>query len=208
MELGIFILTILLFSMIIHEIAHGSVANWLGDPTAKNAGRLTLNPLKHLDPFGSIILPLVLFFSYSISGIQGPIVGWAVPVPVNPYNLRDKKWGILKVSVAGPAINFLVAIFFGLLIRFAPLPVSFLLLFNIIAVYNFLWGLFNLVPIPPLDGAWILFSFLPAKWESIKVFLTRYSLLILLFFIFFGLDFLAIGARALYFFISGKLSFL
>src|SRR5205085_4966466 len=97
----LFILVILIFSVIIHELAHGYVADSLGDPTAKYAGRLTLNPIKHLDFFGSIVLPLVLVFSYISSGIYGPVVGWAKPVPINPYNFKDQKWGTLKVSLAG-----------------------------------------------------------------------------------------------------------
>src|SRR3990167_5431622 len=111
----IFSLVVLLFSVIIHELAHGYVAYSLGDPTAKYAGRLTLNPIKHLDPFGSVILPLLLFIS------QSPVlVGWAKPVPINPYNFKEQKWGALKVSLAGPFSNIALAIFFGLLIRFIP----------------------------------------------------------------------------------------
>src|SRR5574343_425811 len=111
----IFSLIVLLFSVIIHELAHGYVASSLGDPTAKYEGRLTLNPLKHLDPFGSIILPLLLFIAGS------PVLfGWAKPVPVNPYNFRDKKWGEIKVSIAGPLSNISLAIVFGLILRFLP----------------------------------------------------------------------------------------
>src|SRR5438045_1714961 len=114
----IFSLIVLLFSVIIHELAHGYVANSLGDPTAKYQGRLTLNPVKHLDPFGSVILPLILFISGS------PIlVGWAKPVPVNPYNFTDQKWGTLKVSIAGPATNIALALVFSLLMRFIPVSV-------------------------------------------------------------------------------------
>jgi len=180
--LTIFSLIVLLFSVIIHEIAHGSVAYYLGDPTAKYSGRLTLNPLKHLDPFGSIVLPLLLLI---VTAGRGPIFGWAKPVPINPYNLRDQKWGILKVSIAGPIMNFLVAIFFGLIIRFINLPASFFILFSIIAIYNFLWGIFNLVPIPPLDGSHILFAFLPYSMEKTKIFLSQFGFFILIFLIFF-----------------------
>ena len=111
----IFSLVVLLFSVIIHELAHGSVAYSLGDPTAKYAGRLTLNPLKHLDLFGSIILPLLLFIAGSPF-----LFGWAKPVPINPYNFTDKKYGEIKVSVAGPASNLSIAIVFGLILRFIP----------------------------------------------------------------------------------------
>ncbi len=183
----IFSLVVLLFSVIIHELAHGYVAYSLGDPTAKYEGRLTLNPLKHLDPFGSVILPLLLFISGS------PIlVGWAKPVPINPYNFKDQKWGTLKVSIAGPITNILLAIFFGLLIRFIPSEIYNLFTrngFNIIdfVVYiNIILAIFNLVPIPPLDGSWILFKFIPQRFEKTKIFLNQYGLFILILFIFFG----------------------
>ena len=179
----IFSLIVLLLSVMIHEVAHGSVALYLGDPTAKHAGRLTLNPLKHLDPFGSIMLPLLLLV---VTGGRGPIFGWTKPVPVNPYNFRDQKWGMLKVSVAGPATNFLIAIFFSLVIRFFPIPDSLLALLGIIAIYNFAWGIFNLVPIVPLDGSHILFTFLPQKWSRVKMVMGQYSLVFLFLFLFLG----------------------
>lgn len=194
----IFSLIVLLFSVIIHELAHGYVAFSLGDPTAKYAGRLTLNPLKHLDPLGSVILPLLLLFA---TAGQGPIFGWAKPVPINPYNFKDQKWGTIKVAISGPATNFGIAIFFGLLIRIVNLPqtVPFIELLGIITIYNFLWGIFNLVPIPPLDGSWILFRFLPQRFDKVKMFLQQYGLFILIFFIFFnGLTWL--GALAQYFY--------
>ena len=181
----IFSLIVLLFSVIIHELAHGYVAFSLGDPTAKYAGRLTLNPLKHLDPLGSVIVPLLLLFA---TAGQGPIFGWAKPVPINPYNFKDQKWSSLKVAVSGPAANFAIAIFFGLLTRMINLPatVPFIELIGIITIYNFLWAIFNLVPIPPLVGSWILFRFLPLGSEKVKIFLQQYGLFILIFFIFFG----------------------
>ena len=181
MPLTIFSLIILLFSIIMHEIAHGSVALRLGDPTAKNAGRLTLNPLKHIDTFGTILLPLLLVL------IRSPfVVGWAKPVPVNPYNFRDQRWGALKVSVAGPATNFLIAVIFGLAIRFIPLPETLKFLFGLIVIYNFVLALFNLIPIPPFDGSHILFSVLPARFNSLKIFLHQYGLYLLLALMFLG----------------------
>ena len=200
----IFSLIVLLFSVIIHELAHGYVAFSLGDPTAKYAGRLTLNPLKHLDPFGSVILPLLLLLA---TGGQGPIFGWAKPVPINPYNFKDQKWGTLKVSIAGPATNFAIAIIFGLFIRFFSFPqiAPLIQLLGIVVLYNFLWGIFNLVPIPPLDGSWILFRFLPQSWQKIRVSLQQYGLFILIFFIFFGgLTGLGIVAQMLYSFVTGS----
>jgi Zn-dependent protease len=199
----IFSLIVLLFSVIIHELAHGYVAFSLGDPTAKYEGRLTLNPLKHLDPFGSIILPLLLLLA---TGGQGPIFGWAKPVPINPYNFKDQKWGTLKVSIAGPATNFAIAIIFGLFIRFLNFPqiAPFIQLLGIVVFYNFLWGIFNLIPIPPLDGSWILFRLTPQNWEKGKLFLQQYGLFILVFFIFFGgLTGLGILAQLLYSLITG-----
>jgi len=197
----IFILIVLFFSIVIHEVAHGSVAFHLGDPTAKYAGRLTLNPLKHIDPLGTIILPFILLI---LTFGQGPIFGWAKPVPINPLNFRDQKWGTLKVSIAGPLMNFLIAIIFGLLIRFFPLPQPLFVLFSIITIYNFAWGIFNLVPLPPLDGSWILFTFLPEKLSHLKFFLQQYGLFILLFFIFFGLRWVFLGAEVLFYLIAGQ----
>jgi len=199
----IFSLVVLLFSVIIHELAHGSVALSLGDQTAKYEGRLTLNPLKHLDPFGSVILPLLLLFA---TAGQGPIFGWAKPVPINPYNFKDQKWGTLKVAIAGPATNFAIAIIFGLIIRVINLPATlpFVEMLGIITIYNFLWGMFNLVPIPPLDGSWILFRFLPRGSEKAQMFLQQYGLFILIFFIFFGgLTGLSVLAQWLYSLVAG-----
>ncbi len=201
MLITIFTLIVLLFSVIIHEIAHGSVALYLGDTTAKDAQRLTLNPLKHLDLFGSLILPLFLLL---MTFGQGPIFGWAKPVPINPFNFRDQKWGIVKVSFAGPAMNFLIAIIFGLAIRFLDLSSTLLMLFSIIAIYNFAWGIFNLVPLPPLDGHHILFSFLPERFSNIKIFLHQYGLFILVLFIFWGLKWVFLGANILYYLIAGQ----
>ncbi len=196
-----FTLVVLFFSIVIHEVAHGSVALHLGDPTAKYAGRLTLNPLKHIDPFGTILLPAMLLF---FTAGQGPIFGWAKPVPINPFNFTDKKWGIVKVSIAGPLTNFLVAIIFGLAIRFIELPETLFVLFSIITIYNFLWGIFNLVPIPPLDGSHILFSFLPARFARFKFVMHQYGMFLLIFFIFFGgLGLVFLGANILFYLITG-----
>jgi len=184
----IFQLIVLVFSVMIHEIAHGSVAYSLGDPTARNLGRLSLNPLRHIDLFGSIIVPLMLLISSLLS--QGPsfIFGWAKPVPINERNFKDQKWGSLKVALAGPATNFAVAIFFGLIIRFFSLPVggNFFQFASIIVIYNFSLGIFNLMPIPPLDGSHILFSILPLSSRKTMFFLSQYGLILLLLFLFSG----------------------
>ena len=184
----IFILIVWLLALVIHEVSHGWVAESLGDSTAKDLGRLSLNPLNHLDPIGSVLVPLFLFLSGS------PIlIGWAKPVPVNPYNLRDKKYGMLKVALAGPLANFLVAVFFALVIRFLPPSALSLIAFlQIIMTYNLLLGFFNLLPIPPLDGSQILFSLLPGKFSEIKDSLFKYGPLLLIFFVFFGFRYLII----------------
>jgi Zn-dependent protease len=181
---AIFILTVLFFSIVIHEIAHGSVALFLGDDTAKRAGRLTLNPISHIDPIGTIFLPLTLFI---LTFGKGPIFGWAKPVPVNHLNLRDQKWGMVKVSLAGPATNLLIAVFFSILANF-NFPASMLEFFRIISIYNFAWAFFNLLPFYPLDGFHILSQVLPEKFSQFKIFLNQYGFLILLFIIFFGLS--------------------
>jgi len=179
----------------IHEIAHGSVAYSLGDHTAKNEGRLTLNPLKHIDLFGSIILPLLLFLSSSPF-----LFGWAKPVPVNPYNFRDKKYGEIKVSIAGPASNLLLAIIFGLILRFVSND-----LFSFIVYINIWLAIFNLIPVPPLDGSWILFSLLPARFERFKFFLKQYGIVILMALILFGGSFWFSITNFIFQLITGKM---
>jgi len=200
----IFSLIVLLFSVVIHELAHGSVAYSLGDPTAKYQGRLTLNPIKHLDPFGSVILPLLLFISNS-----GFLVGWAKPVPINPYNFTDQKWGSLKVAIAGPLSNLALAVVFGLAIRLLPYSLfiaapGLLIIFSFIVQINIMLALFNLIPIPPLDGHWILFTFLPEGFDGIKQFLQQYGLFILIFLLFFGaLQGLGTAVNAVFSLITG-----
>jgi Zn-dependent protease len=180
---AIFILLVLFFSVVIHEIAHGSCALFLGDDTAKREGRLTLNPIVHIDPIGTILLPLILLI---LTFGQGPIFGWAKPVPINPLNFRDRKWGIVKVSLAGPLTNLLIAILFSFLARFnfPPQTINF---FEIISVYNFAWAFFNLLPFPPLDGFHIIYQIFPENFSPLKFFLLQYGPLILMFIIFFGL---------------------
>lgn len=188
----------------IHEIAHGSVAGLLGDNTAKNSGRLTLNPLKHLDPFGSVILPFFLFISYTLTGTNGPIFGWAKPVPVNPYNLRDRKLGMVKVAIAGPLTNIAIGLFFGLIIRFVSLPLQLKTLFELVSIYNFVWAVFNLIPIPPLDGSHVLFFILGERSRGLQEILARYQLFILVLFIFVGLNLVYSVAILLYSLVAGQ----
>lgn len=202
----IFSLIALLFSVMIHELAHGYVAYSLGDPTPKYAGRLTLNPLKHLDPFGSVILPLLFLLMSFLPGGQPFIFGWAKPVPVNPYNFKDQKWGSLKVAASGPLSNFGLALVFGLFIRFfnAPSLAPLIQLMGIVVFLNILLGLFNLIPIPPLDGSWILFRFLPVSAEKARIFLQQYGLFILIFLLFSGFfSVLYFGIDLLFYLITG-----
>lgn len=179
----LFLIIVLIFSVVIHEVSHGAMADYLGDPTAKYAGRLTLNPLSHLDPIGSIILPIFFIIMAKITG-GGIIFGWAKPVPINPYNFRDQKYGSAKVALAGPGSNLAIALVFGLVLRFFPIFNSgFYFLLSYIVYINILLAVFNLLPIPPLDGSHILFAFLPYSMENFKNFLNRFGLFILLFFI-------------------------
>lgn len=184
----VFQILIIVFSVVIHEVAHGYAALALGDRTAKYAGRLTLNPISHLDPFGSVLLPGLLAFFHM------PIIGWAKPVPYNPYNLRNQKWGPAIVGAAGPAANLSLALVFGLFVRFIPVLqndlagtffFNFLTIASTIAVLNLMLALFNLVPVPPLDGSKVLFALLPYKWHGVETFLTQYGFIMLLIFIFF-----------------------
>lgn len=158
--LMVFSILVLIFSIIIHEVAHGYAAYTLGDPTAKLAGRLTLNPLSHIDPLGSIILPGLLVLTHSPF-----LFGYAKPVPYNPYNLKNQRWGEAFVAVAGVATNILVAIIFAFVARFAYAHgvSGYGELASVVVLVNLFLGMFNLIPIPPLDGYTLLRGLLPAK---------------------------------------------
>ena len=178
-------IAILLIAVVIHEVSHGAMANYLGDPTAKYAGRLSLNPIKHLDLWGSFLIPLFLLI------FRSPILfGWAKPVPYNPYNLKNQKYGPAMVAAAGPGANLIIALIFGLALRFAPFTNSIYIqnlaqIFVYIVILNLLLAVFNLIPIPPLDGSKILFAALPSKYQHVMASMERYGLIVLLFFIFF-----------------------
>ena len=153
-EYLIIMIVALIVSVVLHEMAHGYAANYLGDPTARLQGRLSPNPLVHIDPLGSVIIPGLLIFSGA-----GFVFGWAKPVPYNPYNLRDQKWGEAKIAAAGPAANIVLAIIFAALVGLAPtlgLPQQFQEIGVLVIYLNLFLAFFNLLPLPPLDGSKIL----------------------------------------------------
>lgn len=189
----IFYFFILIYSIIIHEVAHGVMALWLGDNTAKYSGRITLNPLKHIDPWMTIMVPFLMLL---MTGGRLAF-GGAKPVPYNPYNLRNQKWGPALVAFAGPASNILLALFFAIGAKLINIPAAikidiinnvrladwsvlstviagsvgsiFFTLFIIVIFWNILLAIFNLIPIPPLDGSKLLFAILPIKIETMAI---------------------------------------
>lgn len=163
MEFKLFLYIIIVLSAVFHEYAHAFAAYSMGDPTAKNMGRLTLNPVAHMDPIGTVLLPIFLLY------FVGGFIGYAKPVPYNPYNLSDQKWGETKVAVAGPLSNFFIAIVVALVLRFTELEGFTHIALSWIVYINIILGLFNLIPIPPLDGSKILTSFYPgySRFNSI-----------------------------------------
>lgn len=182
---------IIFFSLVLHEVSHGQAAKMLGDNTAEKMGRLSLNPLKHIDPVGTIIVPLLLVLFSTLTGMRPFVFGWAKPVPVNPFNLKNPKRDMALIALSGPASNLFLALIFGLIIRFGgvfnftPQVTSFL--FTVVFL-NILWAVFNLVPLPPLDGSKILFYFL--KNNDLEEMLSRYSMMFLVLFIYFGIPIL------------------
>lgn len=178
----LFFFVIIIPSAIIHEYAHGWAADQMGDPTARHAGRLTLNPKAHIDLFGTILMPIMLLL---FSG--GTFMfAYAKPVPYNPYNLKSQKWGPAMVGAAGPLSNLIVAFICAILVRVLPVS-NFTFILSLVVFANILLAIFNLVPIPPLDGSKILFALIPNSEAGIKfkMIFQQYGFIILLFFIFF-----------------------
>jgi len=179
---------ILIFSVIFHEVAHGFVADRLGDPTARLAGRLTLNPIKHIDPVGSILVPLV-------TSLFGFAFGWAKPVPYNPYNLKNRRSGEFLIAAAGPASNFFLALVFGTIMRFVAAGITdqatatamapFMTVLSYIVVINIVLAIFNLIPLPPLDGSKFLFSVMPQQYGRLRYIMESYSFIFVLIVVFF-----------------------
>lgn len=196
---GIISLVILIYSAILHEIAHGFVADRFGDPTARLAGRLTLNPKKHIDPFMSIILPLILILSGS------PVVfGAAKPVPIDPFNLKEGRKDIALVALSGPLTNILIAIFGSLLIKLIYLPILetvfpfsilnalYLILATIVRL-NLLLAIFNLLPIPPLDGSKVFALLLPERQAAVYLSLGSIGMFIIFFLLLFPFGGFSLG---------------
>ena len=173
----VIVLIIAVFSVILHELAHGLVAYWLGDKTAKDAGRLTLNPIKHIDPYMSILVPVVLFI------LKAPVFGGAKPVPINSRNLKGKEWGMALVAFAGPFTNFLIALisfligYFSGVLRGNPDGIGFFIFMELIYL-NLGFLLFNLIPIPPLDGSRILYAIAPDGVRNILSKMEVYGIII------------------------------
>ncbi len=183
----IFTIVILILSVIAHELSHGYMADFLGDPTARLAGRLTINPLKHIDIYGSIIVPI-------ITSLFGFTFGWAKPVPYNPYNLKNKRSGEFLIAIAGPVTNIMIALVFGILVRLVigysghlsnTFISSFVTISSYIVVINIVLAIFNIIPVPPLDGSKILFSILPHQHSRTRQILESYSFVLVLIVAFF-----------------------
>jgi Zn-dependent protease len=199
---GLVFFVVFIFSVVVHENAHGLAAERYGDSTARAAGRITMNPLPHIDPVGSIIMPLLMYFS----GV--PLIGWAKPVPVMPANLRNPHVHNAYVAAAGPASNFLLALLGVVILIVVELAFKHigalqggngnsLLFFRILCrsmiLLNCVLGVFNLLPVPPLDGHWILFRYLPARYGAVLAAIRPYGFFILLILLWTGVLRLILG---------------
>ena len=173
----VLILVIVLSSVILHELAHGVMAYWLGDDTAKNAGRLSLNPIRHIDPYMSIIVPVVLYL------LEAPVFGGAKPVPINSHNLKWGVWGMALVAIAGPLTNFLLALLSFLIGHFSGLLYGSggeipEFVFTEFLYINLGFMLFNLIPVPPLDGSRVLYAIAPDGFRRILMQVEQYGIII------------------------------
>jgi Zn-dependent protease len=176
-----FAILVLIFSIVAHEVSHGYAALALGDKTALYAGRLTMNPLKHIDPIGSIFVPILT----SMAGIG---FGWAKPVPYNPANLLDRKWGDTKVALAGPFTNLGIALAFAVLahVGASALSPATILLVGFVVHINIVLAVFNLIPVPPFDGSKLLLNALPHRYLYVFDLMERYWFIVLLLLVYFA----------------------
>ena len=169
-----FQLAVLFFSIVIHEVAHGYASLRMGDPTARDAHRITLNPLAHIDPFGTILLPLILIWTHS-----PVLLGWAKPVPFNPMYFRDIRKGIMVVGAAGPAANLILAAVSGVVVQFIGPGGSIGNLLYSACIINVGLAVFNMIPIPPLDGSRVAFGIVPPRWLPAYMRLERFGFIII-----------------------------
>lgn len=193
---GVLVFAVVIPAIVFHEVAHGYVAFLLGDPTAKDMGRLSLNPVKHVDPFGTLLLPAMLTF------LGGPVFGYAKPVPINPRYFRNFRVGMLLTGLAGPATNFALAVLAALVVRLVPVEASpgagpvgaAMFILALFCEINLVLMFFNLIPIPPFDGSRVIPIFLSDKALRVYAQVERYGFIII-----FGLLFFFRGAVSTYF---------
>ena len=174
-------LLILFFSVVLHEVAHGVVALWNGDPTAREMGRLSLNPLRHVDPFGTVLLPLLLVILQS-----SVLFGWAKPVPINPTRFRHRAFGTLTVGAAGPGMNIALALLFAFGFRTASMDDPFRVVCFYGASINVLLAVFNMLPIPPLDGSRVVGALLSREVRRAYYSLERWGIFIVIALLYLG----------------------
>ncbi|MBR5647515.1 site-2 protease family protein [Candidatus Saccharibacteria bacterium] len=193
----ILILVITIFSVVLHELSHGLVAYWLGDRTAKDMGCLSLNPIKHIDPFMSILVPVMLYI------VGAPVFGGAKPVPINSYNLKWKEWGMALVAIAGPLTNFLIALIAFLIGHFTGFIYgsggdTLEFIFSELVVVNIGFMIFNIIPIPPLDGSRVLYAIAPNNVRAVMASMEQYGILIIyILILFFGQAFSGLMANGI-----------
>ncbi len=201
----VFEFAVLLFSAVLHEVAHGMAAKRLGDDTAERAGRLTLNPLRHLDLWGSVLMPIMLY----IATMGQFFFAAAKPVPYDPRNMQHPRSGGALVALAGPGMNLLLAAIFAIVLRVGislHAPAVWIGLLGIICYINILLAVFNLVPIPPLDGSRVLFAALPQTRTTFRIayFLERWGLVVVLLFVFFGFSLIVPVMNGLFWLFTGQ----